>query len=144
LQIVGIRGDEPRRAVKIHGKIDAKNGVENYCPLWLDKVTKEQVGQFWQEQDFDLQLANHNGTTEFGNCDLCFLKGKKIKVNLLQQRPDLADWWIQQEVIASDLSKSDQALFSSRHSYQDLLDIALDKNAQVEDDYASLPCICSD
>ena len=49
---VGIRADEERRAAKIEDK--------SRIPLWSDNVTKEIVGKFWRESDFDLGLPNMN------------------------------------------------------------------------------------
>ena len=53
VQFIGIRADEPRRAVKMQGKKD--QGHEMYLPLYVDGVTKEHVHDFWRQQDFDLQ-----------------------------------------------------------------------------------------
>lgn len=41
---------------------------------------------------WDLALRPHEG-----NCDLCFLKGQGKLLAILQQNPELADWWIEQE-----------------------------------------------
>ena len=60
---------------------------DNVLPLATAGTTKEHVVQFWTEQNFDLQLANVDGKTPLGNCDLCFLKsaatstGSAVNVN---------------------------------------------------------------
>lgn len=137
LQVIGIRGDEPRRAVKIHGRVD--EGRESYCPMWLAKVTKEQVGEFWKAQTFDLALPNNNGVTDFGNCDVCFLKGKRKRQSIARQRPDLVRWWVDLESETTALTGSPR-LFRSGEPYADLL------NESQEDMFSddSMTCFCGD
>ena len=113
IQFLGIRADEPRRAAKLQGKVD--EGHEMYLPLYLDGVTKKTVGDFWKAQDFDLQLPNNNGVTDWGNCDLCFMKRYKKRLSIIEQRPDLADWWIEQEQLASQHTNGSAARFRQRY-----------------------------
>ena len=141
LQVIGIRGDEQRRALKIHGKIEG--GRESYCPMWLAKVTKEQVGEFWKAQPFDLRLPNNNGVTDWGNCDLCFLKGRGKRVSIIQQRPDLVRWWIDAEDLAVSLAGSTGVGFRNGDSYRQLLADAQSSEALQFDD-ATIPCYCGD
>ena len=42
--LIGIRGDEVRRAVKMNGTIES--GQERYLPLYLEGVTAKDVGKF--------------------------------------------------------------------------------------------------
>lgn len=67
MSMIGMRADEQRRAAKIEDK--------SRIPLVAAGITKEDVGDFWRAQSFDLGLPNNNGVTMNGNCDLCFLKG---------------------------------------------------------------------
>ena len=84
--LVGIRADEPRRGSRIHNRMDDSRLV--FCPMYIDGTTKKTVGDFWKRQAFDLALPNNNGTTDWGNCDLCFLKGKaKSNACLFQKSP---------------------------------------------------------
>ena len=135
-QYVGIRADEPRRAVKIHGTID--DGQERYCPLWIDGVTAGDVGQFWEKQNFDLELPNNNGVTDWGNCDLCFLKGKSKRVSIIRERPDLADWWIAAEKFKGQQFRPDEP------SYEQMKIIATDQMSLFDFDDESIPCFCGD
>jgi len=98
---IGIRADEVRRAAKMSGTVES--GQERYLPLYHDGVSAKDIYQFWINQPFDLQLPNNNGVTDWGNCDLCFLKGYGKKQSIIRERPDLADWWIQQESGLSEL-----------------------------------------
>lgn len=90
-QVVGIRADEPRRVAKQRGK-------EGYIlPLADDRISKEDIHEFWSKQNFNLDLPMVNGVTDWGNCDLCHMKGYRIKQSIIQTQPQLADWWIGQE-----------------------------------------------
>ena len=141
---IGIRGDEQRRAVKLHGRIES--GQENYLPLFLDEVTAKDVGNFWNNNDFDLQLPNNNGVTDWGNCDLCFLKGTGKKQSIIRERPELADWWIEQEAsLSADVGKA--AYFrKDAPSYKMMQTIALEQSNIFENMFTdeTIPCFCGD
>ena len=139
---IGIRADEERRAAKMHGTIES--GQERYLPLWLDGITKEDIYNFWKDQPFDLQLPNNRGTTDWGNCDLCFLKGAGKKLAIIRERPDLADWWIETETLLSaEVGKG--AYFRRDHpSYADMKVIA---TTQESFDFGldeTIPCFCGE
>jgi len=141
---VGIRGDEHRRAVKMNGKIES--GQERYLPLYLDGVTAKDVGRFWSNNDFDLNLPNNNGVTDLGNCDLCFLKGYKKKQSIVREHPELADWWIEQEEsLTKEVGKA--AYFrSDQPSYKTMKKIALDQTSIFDEllDDETIPCFCGE
>ena len=89
-----------------------------------------------------LRLPTINGQTVAGNCDLCFLKGRKTLNALMKERPDLADWWIAQE---NRFGNESGATFrSDRPPYIELVEEA--KNPKMldlfEDD--SMSCFCHD
>ena len=141
---VGIRADEQRRAVKMHGKIES--GQEIYLPLYLDNVTAKDVGDFWRNNNFDLGLPNNNGVTDWGNCDLCFLKGTGKKQSIIRERPELADWWIEQE---ESLNKKvgDGAFFrKDTPSYRVMQTIALEQSTIFDNIFTdeSISCFCGD
>lgn len=57
--------------------------------IWDErKIAKSQVRKFWSEQDFDLQLKDYQS-----NCTLCFQKGKQIRLTILSENPEIAQWW---------------------------------------------------
>ena len=66
MNVLGIRHDEPRRWNKA-----AVEECGTNWPLVMDRVTKEIVYAFWNQQSFNLGIPSW-----MGNCDLCFLKGK--------------------------------------------------------------------
>lgn len=137
LQMVGIRADETRRAVKIHNTV--ADGAERFCPLWVDGITAKDVGDFWANNNFDLRLPNNGGVTDWGNCDLCFLKGASKRASIIRERPDLADWWIAAEASKGQRFRPDQT------SYAQMKLIATDQG-QLFDLTAdeTIPCFCGD
>ena len=134
---IGIRGDEVRRASKMNDTI--LDGQERYLPLYLDGITAKDVGGFWGNNNFDLNLPNHNGVNDLGNCDLCFLKGYKIRQSIIREKPELADWWIEQEgeSLYFDLNSP---------SYKTMKKIALEQTSIFDDIYRNetLSCSCGD
>lgn len=104
---VGIRYDEPHRL----NKPPPKDRWVVWMPLAHAKITKHQVGDFWKAQNFDLQLENIKGTTPFGNCDGCFLKGESKIAELIRRHPERAKWWEEMEDLASSLAAKEAATF---------------------------------
>jgi 3'-phosphoadenosine 5'-phosphosulfate sulfotransferase (PAPS reductase)/FAD synthetase len=148
LNFVGIRGDEQRRAAKLNNSI--KDGSETYLPLWVDKITKHDVYNFWENNSFNLNLPSERGVTNWGNCDLCFLKGRAIKLSIIRERPDLADWWIQQENNIKKISKHPMVQKNGRvfnisdPSYSDMKIIASSQDSFNFDNDETIPCFCGD
>ena len=136
LSLVGLRADEPRRAAKLHGKIN--EGQEVWCPMYVAGETKESVGAFWKKQNFDLSLPNNNGVTDLGNCDLCFLKSRTKRLSAIRERPELAEWWEEQEKISGDQ-------FDRKGlSYKEMIVIASDQGNLFDFDDPSISCFCGD
>tara|TARA_R100001594_G_scaffold34857_2_gene63936 strand:- start:1440 stop:2366 length:927 start_codon:yes stop_codon:yes gene_type:complete len=162
--VVGLRYDEPKRVTKQRNANESgKNKWTSIVPLYDYKVMIEDVYNFWKNNTFDLNLRNDSGKTLAGNCDLCFLKGKRTLITLLKERPDLADWWISQENRITnnkwnqkfiDKNKGTEqegnetkltAQFRKDRSYSDLIKLAeLDANqiSLFDDDARS--CFCHD
>ncbi len=95
---VGLRADEMHRVFKAMAR--AEDGKEPYnivLPMAsrAAQVTERMVRQWWADQPFDLQLKPYEG-----NCDLCFLKGRSKRAELIRQFPKMADWWSDQEKAA--------------------------------------------
>ena len=144
-QFIGIRGDEVRRAVKMHNKID--EGHNMWCPMYVDGITTEDVHDFWTRQSFDLDLPMANGVTEWGNCDLCFLKGYTKKLSIVRERPDLADWWVEMEEMMTTSAGTAGTFRNDQPSYKAMQVIASDQfslfNEEHYDDN-TIPCFCGD
>lgn len=132
---VGIRADEPRRSAKI---------PRDRTPLVAAGVGKEEIGEFWKRQPFDLELPNFNGVTYHGNCDLCFLKGESQTRSLIAEKPERALWWAKMEALAL-ASKPDGARFrKDRDSYQSMYNYALDQVPMFDNPDESIACFCGD
>lgn len=136
---VGIRADEQRRVAKIQDK--------TRVPLAVDGVTSTDVGNFWKQQPFDLELPNFNGKTLHGNCDLCFLKGGNQTQSLIEEKPERALWWAKMETLVKSenvMSHEGTARFrKDRPSYQQMYDNALNqKTLDFTDE--TIGCFCGD
>ena len=128
---LGLRYDEPRRVA------DSKNNSQkhvNIAPLYEAKVTNEDVLEYWSKSNFDLQLPSIDGKTVAGNCDLCFLKGTKSIINILREKPDLANWWI---------DKEKEKPFRNDRSYIKLVDLSK-KDFDPGIDDTTYTCFCHD
>lgn len=147
-QMVGIRADEPRRIAKIRARPSPEIKAETMIiPLADAGVTKHDVGAFWKSQPFDLRLPNINGTTPWGNCDLCYLKGPRQIFSMIQEEPERAVWWAKQENRGVS-SKPDGAYFrNDRPSYARMLEYATQQGdlfagQDIED--TAIDCFCGD
>lgn len=135
---IGIRFDEPRRWTKMLNT--KEEGHERVLPMVHAQVTKEMVGGFWKSQPFDLNLPNNNGTTDWGNCDLCMLKGRNKRLSIIKQQPERADWWIEQEQKIDATFRKDEP-----EGYAGLKQIALENIELFESvEEVTLGCYCGD
>jgi len=90
-EIVGLRADEPWRIAKMIGR-NADEGRDCRAPLNRAGIGLRQVMDFWGDQPFDLELEPGEG-----NCDLCFMKGARLRASIMRSRPQLAKWWVEKE-----------------------------------------------
>lgn len=147
--VVGLRYDEPKRVASQRKANDqGKNKWFNYAPLFDDKKTVEDVSNFWIKSNFDLNLPNHNGRTLAGNCDLCYLKGTQTLVDILREKPQLADWWIEQEqkiqTAKKEVNSNYAATFRKDRSYIKLLEISEEPQPRTLFDDDGRSCFCHD
>tara|TARA_R100000742_G_C4278992_1_gene102612 strand:- start:3704 stop:4738 length:1035 start_codon:yes stop_codon:yes gene_type:complete len=131
---LGLRYDEPKRVT------DSKAAAERYInitPMYDAKHTNKDVLNYWRKNNFDLNIPVINGKAAAGNCDLCFLKGTKTLLNLMHEKPHLADWWIEKEEIM------ERTFNYNRPKYIKLLDLSKEPPKEyIEDD--SFTCFCHD
>lgn len=134
--VVGLRADEPRRVANMRAN-RSRERWDVALPLVEAGITESDVLAFWREQPFDLQLQ-----TWEGNCDLCFLKSRKKRLRIMQDRPDLAAWWIEKETTAGDQFRrgepSYQRLFMQAQGQMSLFA----ESAEDGDDLQA--CYCND
>lgn len=92
-------------------------GETPVCPLFAAGITREDVMEFWSRQEFDLQLKPYEG-----NCDGCFLKGVQKLLWTFWDRPELADWWAEQErkIAIAGTAKRSATFRSDRPPYREL------------------------
>lgn len=126
-EAIGLRHDEGLRLMKMLER-NGTTGRRCVAPLAKARVTGADVASFWRGQPFDLGLMPGEG-----NCDLCFLKGRRLRRELIRQRPETAKWW-------SDEEQSVNGFFDRRDSYSglaaevrqspDLFDIEVERDAE--------------
>lgn len=140
--VIGFRYDEPQRWRK-----RMMEGCTSDFPMVWAKVSKQDVHNFWKANNFDLGIDS-----ELGNCDLCFLKGKRAVIQQIRFEPSRADWWIEQETEvlkyhgAGSLYKSEMAQFLKDQSYTEMKLIAT-SNAEMDfgdEDLPVMDCFCGD
>ena len=133
-KLIGFRFDEPARW---------RPAVYQECqiayPMVDARVTAADVAEFWQAQDFDLEIAS-----ELGNCDLCYLKPRRNLLASIRAEPARAHWWIAAERRAG-------RTFRIGESFEALIDAALAPGAigemassRAHDAGEPLPCFCTD
>jgi 3'-phosphoadenosine 5'-phosphosulfate sulfotransferase (PAPS reductase)/FAD synthetase len=136
MSMIGMRADEQRRAAKIADK--------SRIPLVKAGITKQDVGDFWRAQPFDLELPNMNGVTMHGNCDLCFLKGGAQILSLVQEKPERAVWWAKMEALALASKPSGAVFRSDRPSYAQMAEFAADQSDMFDKNEEAIACFCGD
>ena len=114
---IGLRADEQLRVTRVetrasnpHANIGYE-GEQVYMPLANMHVSRDDVSNFWKQQDWDLNLPDDGALS---NCVYCFLKGAKnlakvhkgIKLQDSENNKDFGPtagtpsdikWWIDKE-----------------------------------------------
>jgi 3'-phosphoadenosine 5'-phosphosulfate sulfotransferase (PAPS reductase)/FAD synthetase len=144
--MIGIRADEPRRVAKIRSNpSDGRKGVHRTMPLATEGISKFDVMKFWKSQDFDLGLPNMNGTTYHGNCDLCFLKGYRQTLSLIQEKPERAIWWAKMEGSITNAHIKDGGTFrKDRPTYAQMMNYNDVQGDMFADDDEGIACFCGE
>jgi len=128
---VGFRADEPQRISrrKQHWK-----QVEDIFPLYEKGITKAMINDYWLNKPYTLNIPSI-----LGNCDLCFMKGKNVIINILRTYPELSDKWIEDE------NKIGKTYFNGI-SYKTLKEIAqnnLFKDYDLNEIKPAFDCACT-
>jgi 3'-phosphoadenosine 5'-phosphosulfate sulfotransferase (PAPS reductase)/FAD synthetase len=126
----GIRADEPKRVVKLRESLHA--------PLAREGITQADVQAFWKANSFDLELSFQNKVTPLGNCDLCFMKGGSQIMSIIQQQPERAVWWAEQE------KKINGRFCKDRPSYAQMAKFAADQQNMFDPSEEAIACFCGD
>ena len=134
--ILGIRADEQRRVNK---------ALMEQCrviyPMVYAGTTENHVFDFWKCQSFDLEIPSY-----MGNCDLCFLKGKKILIDIIRHDPPVAQWWLKQENKIKVLDSDKTGHFNKMYSFADIVDEATTQSTLDFGDELDplVDCFCGD
>lgn len=133
---IGIRADESHRALEITASMESYRTAK--FPLIEDGIIKNDVDDFWNSNEFKLNIENH-----FGNCDLCFLKAKWKRASIAKSNPENARWWADQEKKFAIKSPGTGQYFRMGESYQSLIDglDQMEMDLFSEDD--DIPCSCA-
>lgn len=126
--MVGIRYDEPNRWSKSKS-VERGEVFDVEHPLVRWKITKQDIFNFWNKMPFDLGIEDYEG-----NCDICFLKGKRKKQMIARNTPEKFDWWIRMETETN-------GTFVSEYSYAQLLNNL--RNAPELNFDDSIECFCN-
>jgi 3'-phosphoadenosine 5'-phosphosulfate sulfotransferase (PAPS reductase)/FAD synthetase len=141
MNAVGFRYDEPQRVMKLKPDPKSSPGEDPIAPLYQARVTKKDVMDFWGAHPFDLELKGYQG-----NCDLCFLKGQGKIQQIMQENPELAAWWIEQEQIFKGKTRLFEAgrFRKAAPSYAATLKMVQEQQLLPfgEDDPDELACVC--
>lgn len=132
---VGMRADEPRRAVSLAADCPEETPV---CPMYRAGHTLEDVMAFWRQQPFDLELPG--GDNAFGNCDCCFLKRRVRIEKVMLAKPDAGEWWANHEEATGSVFRIDRPTYRQMLTQLSVQGRLLDD--AIEDD--TLPCACTD
>lgn len=142
---IGIRADEPRRVAKFRSNPKPEfKGEEVHMPLASAHVSGFDIANFWKSQPFDLELSNFNGKTMHGNCDLCYLKPATQVLSLIQEKPERAIWWMEQEKKAEKVAQSGARFNIDRPGYAEMLEFALNQIDMFDKGEEAISCFCGD
>lgn len=134
--VVGLRADEPRRVHRVQGT--TRQGFDYECPLARAGHGIDDVMKFWSQQEFDLILPNNDRA--FGNCDMCFLKGRGHLERVMRHDPTLAQWWIErEEQIGAKFRKDIPSYAQMLHQIRIQPELF-----NGDDDEPIIPCTCTD
>lgn len=133
--VIGLRADEQRRVARMNGDTKSENVV---MPMAQAGHTLADVLAFWKTQPFDLMLPGGDNT--FGNCDLCFLKGRAKLDKIMRTMPEAAEWWASQEDATGGTFHKDRPTYRQMMTQLTVQGRLLDD--AIEDD--TLPCSCTD
>ena len=136
--VVGLRADEPRRVKRVDG--DEREGFDYTAPMYHAGHTILDVREYWRTKPWDLKLPFDSRS--FGNCDLCFLKGRRHLDAVMRHEPERANWWIEEE------GRIGQTWVNGVRYEQMLVQVRIQPelfgNDYSEEDDSIIPCTCTD
>lgn len=123
---IGIRADEAHR---INWE---KSQMENIVyPLVTDfRVSKEFVREWWDRQEFDLNLRDYEG-----NCDMCWKKSHRKLLTMITENPHLIEWWGEME---AKYGQGDFSFFRGGKTATDLIELSKQRFIRATDEHDTL------
>jgi len=100
IQSLGIKNDDFFMAIGI--RADERNRINYNTTTWNNvvypladeiQVDSKFIRTWFDKQPFDLEIKDYEG-----NCDLCYKKGKRKRLTLLLENPEIAKWWNDMEI----------------------------------------------
>lgn len=148
-QMVGIRSDEQRRVAKMRGQSGVQHKRpwigEFFTPLADAGVVASHIGEFWEQQPFNLNTPMYNGKSFHSNCDLCFHKPVAQLISLIREKPERAVWWVEMEKYAKDNFAKSVIHFSRDHpTYEQISKYAFEQRDMFDPDEEAIACFCGD
>lgn len=108
---IGIRSDEMDRVNKDYKKLNL------FYPLLNKGITKDDVMDFWNKQDFDLDLIER-----YGNCKACWKKSNK---KIAENAKDHPEWFEEIKTLERVASRGASKMFRGKRSATDILNGAV-------------------
>lgn len=140
--LVGFRSDEASRlaATKAKcGKDPTRPWVE--APLVHIGISRDGVNAYWKdsraELGFDLDIP-----IGAGNCDMCFLKGRRELARLAYANPGMIDWWIKADKYAQEIGATRPMLPNG--GYETLMQEVEEYGDMESENHLALECSCTD
>ena len=130
-KLLGIRADEPSRA-----SVAWLSECPVELPLMSAAVTRPQIQDFWQQNDFRLEIPSY-----LGNCDCCFMKSLNIMRKIIAEEPERLDSWIRLEEKYGRKGHT----FRRDMKMRDLKTTTLNSDkVDLSDEEVGLTCFCGD
>lgn len=115
---VGIRADESRRV----SKEQQINNIVYPLVDWFP-TDKQDVLDWWEDQEFNLKLEEHNG-----NCVGCFKKATSRLVKVINDDPAALDWYADMEDKYGNLRASNSVFFRKQTPARTMIKILKDSD----------------
>jgi len=138
INLIGFRYDEPQRISR--RKIKYKKTIDTF-PLYEKKINKSMINEYWKNKSYNLEIQQI-----LGNCTLCFMKGKSAIMAILRVYPELADPWIEDERLRSEIKARGNKNYFRGITIEQLRNIAqnnLFKDYNLDDIKPAFDCACT-
>jgi len=114
---IGIRADERTRINRL--RAEKEKWIYPLVDEW--PTTRRMIDDFWKEQPFKLEIPDY-----LGNCDLCWKKSQKKRMRIINEFPEKADWWEEEEM------KSEYVFDRDGKTIGELRKMANEQSKQIE------------